>query len=156
MTVPLLQRKDCDFSYAGLKTNVRRASEKIAAERGVETPADLPIEDKADIAASFQHIAIRHLEHRLRRAIKMMEEEDIDSLALVGGVAANMELRSRLEALCENHGWNLAVPPPRLCTDQGAMSAWAAVERLRLGSSDDPSNQEVYARFPFSLNGNEN
>jgi N6-L-threonylcarbamoyladenine synthase len=159
LTIPLLQRKDCDFSYAGLKTNTRRAAEKIAAERGVDTPADLPREDKADIAASFQHIAIRHLEHRLDRAIKMLEEEEeeeIKSLALVGGVAANMELRTRLEALCEKHGWALAVPPPRLCTDQGAMSAWAAVERLKLGSSDEPSSQEVYARYPFSLTWNEN
>lgn len=151
LTIPLQQRKDCDFSYAGLKTNVRRAAEKIAEERGVETPADLPIEDKANIAASFQNIAIKHLEQRLNRAISMIEEEEMKSLALVGGVAANMELRSRLEALCEKHGWDLVVPPPRLCTDQGAMSAWASVERLLLGSSDDPTNQEVHARYPFSF-----
>ena len=155
LTIPLQQRKDCDFSYAGLKTNVRRAAEKIAEERGVETPADLPIEDKANIAASFQNIAIRHLEQRLDRAINMVEDDEIKSLALVGGVAANMELRSRLEALCKKHGWDLVVPPPRLCTDQGAMSAWASVERLKLGSSDDPSNQEVHARYPFSFSNNE-
>lgn len=156
LTIPLLQRKDCDFSYAGLKTNTRRASEKLATERGVETPAELPRKDKADIAASFQHIAIRHLEHRLDRAVKLLEGEEINSLALVGGVAANMELRARLEGLCEKHGWALTVPPPRLCTDQGAMSAWASVERLKLGSSDEPKDQEVYARYPFSLTANEN
>eukprot|EP00980_Cylindrotheca_fusiformis_P007542 scaffold1561_cov129-Cylindrotheca_fusiformis.AAC.34 len=151
LTIPLLQRKDCDFSYAGLKTNTRRAAERIAMERSVDTPAALPRDDKADIAASFQHIAIRHLEQRLDRAIKLMEGEDIKSLALVGGVAANMELRARMETLCKKYGWTLTVPPPRLCTDQGAMSAWATVERLKLGSSDDPSSQDVYARYPFSL-----
>lgn len=151
LTIPLLQRKDCDFSYAGLKTNVRRAAEKLAMERGVELPSDLPREDKADIAASFQHIAIRHLEQRLNRAITNMEDDEIKTLALVGGVAANTELRRRLEELCKNHGWGLAVPPPRLCTDQGAMSAWAAVERLKLGSSDDPDGQDVFARYPFSI-----
>ncbi|KAL3944849.1 MAG: hypothetical protein SGBAC_001051 [Bacillariaceae sp.] len=151
LTIPLLQRKDCDFSYAGLKTNVRRAAEKLAMERGVELPSDLPMEDKADIAASFQHIAIRHLEHRLNRAISNLEQDEIKTLALVGGVAANMELRRRLDELCERHGWRLAVPPPRLCTDQGAMSAWAAVERLKLGSSDEPDGQDVFARYPFSL-----
>ncbi|CAJ1908780.1 unnamed protein product [Cylindrotheca closterium] len=156
LTVPLLQRKDCDFSYAGLKTNVRRAAEKLVMERGVELPSELPRGDKADIAASFQHIAIRHLEHRLKRAISNVEDEEIKTLALVGGVAANMELRSRLEELCENHGWSLAVPPPRLCTDQGAMSAWAAVERLKLGSSDEPDGQDVYARYPFSLSAENN
>ena len=150
LTIPLQKRKDCDFSYAGLKTNVRRAAEKIAAERELESVNDLKHEDKADIAASFQHIAIKHLEQRLERAMQMMEKEDIKTLALVGGVAANMELRSRLEAICEKREWMMVVPPPKLCTDQGAMSAWASVERLRLGSSDDPTNQEVYARYPFS------
>jgi N6-L-threonylcarbamoyladenine synthase len=82
--------------------------------------------------------------------MKMMEKDDIRTLALVGGVAANKELGGRLKALCETRGWSLVVPPPRLCTDQGAMAAWAAIERLKLGSSDDPSNQDVYARYPFS------
>jgi N6-L-threonylcarbamoyladenine synthase len=150
LTIPLLRRKDCDFSYAGLKTNVRRAAERIALERGVESVDELSREDKADIAASFQNIAIKHLEQRLNRAMEMMEKEGIDTIALVGGVAANMELRSRLQAICDKREWSMVVPPPRLCTDQGAMSAWAAVERLRLGSSDDPTNQEVYARYPFS------
>lgn len=157
LTIPLLQRKDCDFSYAGLKTNVRRAAERLANERGVESAIDLSRKDKADIAASFQNVAIVHLEQRLERAMKLVETESdaknepqIRRLALVGGVAANQELRGRLNALCEARGWTMVVPPPRLCTDQGAMAAWAAIERLQLGSSDDPSNQEVYARYPFS------
>lgn len=156
-TVPLQSRKDCDFSYSGLKSNVRRTAEKLVAERGVESADQLPKEDRANIAASFQHVAIKHVEQRLKRAMGMVESEGIRSLALVGGVAANKELRSRIEALCASQGgggqdgWKIFVPPPRLCTDQGSMSAWAAVERLVLGSSDDPSTQEVYARFPFSV-----
>jgi N6-L-threonylcarbamoyladenine synthase len=152
LTIPLIKRKDCDFSYAGLKTNVRRVAEQLAADRGVGTALDLSRQDKADIAASFQNIAIVHLEQRLERAMIMMEKEDegIRSLAVVGGVAANQELRGRLNRLCETRGWTMVVPPPRLCTDQGAMASWAAIERLKLGSSDDPSNQEVYARYPFS------
>ena len=151
LTIPLQKRKDCDFSYAGLKTNVRRAAERLAEERELESVNDLPREDRANIAASFQNIAIKHLEQRLQRAMKLTENEGIKTLAVVGGVAANMELRKRLDALCETREWDMVVPPPRLCTDQGAMSAWAAVERLRLGSSDDPSNQDVYARFPFAF-----
>jgi N6-L-threonylcarbamoyladenine synthase len=152
LTIPLLKRKDCDFSYAGLKTNVRRAAEQLVANRGVQSTLDLSRQDKADLAASFQNIAIVHLEQRLERAMIMMEKEQegIRSLAVVGGVAANQELRGRLHDLCENRGWNMVVPPPRLCTDQGAMASWAAIERLKQGSSDDPSNQEVYARYPFS------
>jgi N6-L-threonylcarbamoyladenine synthase len=152
LTIPLRQRKDCDFSYAGLKTNVRRAAEQLMKERGLDSVDALSREDKANIAASFQNIAIKHVEMRLKRAMEMMEDDGIQSLALVGGVAANKELRGRLQSMCEERDWRLFVPPGRLCTDQGAMSAWAAIERLRLGSSDDPKDQEVYARFPFSNN----
>ena len=79
-----------------------------------------------------------------------MEKDKINTLAVVGGVAANQELRRRLQNICVQSKWSMVVPPPRLCTDQGAMASWAAIERLRLGSSDDPSNQDVYARYPFS------
>lgn len=155
LPIPLQKRKDCDFSYAGLKTAVRMKAEKIAAERGFESVDDLDMKDKADIAASFQNVAIKHIEQRLKRTMDNLENEEdgIRSLAVVGGVAANQELRSRLEAICAQREdpWKMFVPPPRLCTDQGAMSAWAAIERLNLGSSDKPDNQEVHARFPFQF-----
>ena len=166
LPIPLQKRRDCDFSFAGLKTAVRRAAEKMCdADQDGSVEELLTDEDKANIAASFQNTAIRHIEQRLERAMKMVEEDEhvkIRSLAVVGGVAANQELRSRLEALCarrseeqgtmdEQDAWKMFVPPPRLCTDQGSMSAWAAIERLMVGSSDDPADQEVYARYPFSL-----
>lgn len=154
LPIPLQKRKDCDFSYAGLKTAVRLATEKICVERGVESAEELPHQDKANVAASFQHTAFRHVEIRLGRAMERVEKEDgISTLAVVGGVAANKELRSRLNALCSDRAepWKMMVPPPRLCTDQGAMSAWAAVERLMVGSSDVADGQEVFARYPFSL-----
>jgi len=153
LPIPLQKRKDCDFSYAGLKTAVRMKTEKIAAERGLESVNDLSREDRANIASSFQNVAIKHIEQRLKRTMDMLEteEEGIRSLAVVGGVAANQELRSRLEAICSsrNEPWQMMVPPPRLCTDQGAMSAWAAIERIMVGSSDNPDDQDVFARFPF-------
>lgn len=131
------------------------ASEKLANERGLESVNDLDIIDKANIAASFQNVAIKHIEQRLKRAMDNLENDNtgIRALAVVGGVAANKELRSRLENVCaeRNEPWKMFVPPPRLCTDQGSMSAWAAIERLILGSSDKPDNQEVYARYPFQL-----
>jgi N6-L-threonylcarbamoyladenine synthase len=150
-TVPLQARKrDLDFSYSGLKTNVRRVGEQLARELGVEAMHLLPNSDKADLAASFQNVAIKHIEQRLERAMKLMEEESVKKLAVVGGVAANRELRRRLDRLCAERGWEMAVPPPRFCTDQGAMSAWAAVERLMVKSSDDPASQQVHARYPFA------
>ena len=150
LPIPLRNRKDLDFSYAGLKTAVRKKAESLRDEQGLEDVSDLSKEDKANIAASFQNVAIKHLEQRLKYAMVELEKEGIQKLALVGGVAANQELRGRIERLCEERSWELRVPAPRLCTDQGAMAAWAAIERLQLGSSDDPSTQEVYARFPFA------
>jgi N6-L-threonylcarbamoyladenine synthase len=139
LSVPMQSRKDCDFSFAGLKTNVRRAGERLVAQhneqamngmpgtRAIATIDQLPDPDKANIAASFQNVAIRHIEDRLQRAMNFVEatSEDrgrIRTLAVVGGVAANQELRSRLQALCSNRAepWTMLVPPPRLCTDQGA------------------------------------
>eukprot|EP00547_Thalassionema_nitzschioides_P006807 CAMPEP_0194220502 /NCGR_PEP_ID=MMETSP0156-20130528/28552_1 /TAXON_ID=33649 /ORGANISM="Thalassionema nitzschioides, Strain L26-B" /LENGTH=470 /DNA_ID=CAMNT_0038950567 /DNA_START=123 /DNA_END=1535 /DNA_ORIENTATION=+ len=152
LPIPLQRRKDCDFSYAGLKTAVRMAADRIRIERGMEAINDLPFDDKANIAASFQNVAIKHIEQRLKRAMKLCEDEDnIKTLAVVGGVAANQELRSRLDSICQENEWIMHVPPPRLCTDQGAMSAWASVERIMVGSTDVAEIQEVYARYPFSV-----
>ncbi len=100
------------------------------------------------------------------------QQPPITTLAVVGGVAANQAIRGRLAALCdkrsaaleaegEGHGadeaaagaakkWRLVVPPPRLCTDNGVMVAWAAIEKLRLGYSDAVEGQDVYARWPFA------
>jgi len=175
LPVPMQKRKDCDFSYAGLKTSVRTNVDKLLKERALANGHDvdtidtsenrfeeLTEEDKANIAASFQNVAIRHIEDRLNRAMTQIEEEEnnisltekkqIRTLAVVGGVAANTELRTRLQALCDkrNDPWSMHVPPPRLCTDQGSMAAWAAIERLMVGSSDEPKGHDVYARYPFS------
>ena len=73
LPVPLMKRKDFDFSYAGLKTAVRMAAEKICKERGVDLAEELSHEDKANIAASFQHTAFRHVEIRLGRAMDDVE-----------------------------------------------------------------------------------
>ena len=140
LPIPLQKRKTgYDFSYAGLKTAVRTATEKL------EVPVSE--QDRADIAASFQYVAITHLEQRLERC--MLDFPDLSTLAVVGGVAANQELRTRLSNLCAKHNWMMVVPPPKYCTDQGTMSAWAAIERINVGSTDDPHTQEVYARYPF-------
>jgi len=155
LPVPMQNRADCDFSYAGLKNAVRLACKNLKAERGLGPEDELDEQDKANIAASFQNVAIKHIEQRLKRAMKQCEEDpecQIKSLAVVGGVAANKELRSRLQAICDGckEPWLMAVPPPRLCTDQGTMSAWAAIERIKVGSTDEAEGQDVFARFPFS------
>ena len=86
----------------------------------------------------------------------------IIALVAFAGVAANAELRRRLQALCDatpagaadgggddGGSWRLVVPPPRLCTDNGVMVAWAAVESLRLGRSHAAEGRDVRARWPL-------
>ena len=171
LPIPLRNKKNCHFSYAGLKTAVRQAAQDLCAEHNVPDILSLPNATKADLAASFQKAAFTHIEQRLKYAMAEMEwrysNNDVDGdaarqrvlpLAVVGGVAANQELRRRIQALCEsgatNRQWQLVVPPPQYCTDQGAMSAWAGVERFWRGSSDDPvvpdGAMDVYARYPFA------
>ena len=68
----------------------------------------------------------------------------------MGGVAANKAIRAFLSHICEKHEWEFYVPPPRLCTDNGVMAAWAGVEKLKCEVSDVAEGQEVYAGYPFA------
>ena len=89
----------------------------------------LPDQDVWDLAASFQRVAIEHVEDRLKVAFKRVDGGASPTLALVGGVAANAELRRRVSDVASQAGWRLVVPPPRLCTDNGVMVAWSAILR---------------------------
>jgi N6-L-threonylcarbamoyladenine synthase len=71
-------------------------------------------------------------------------------LVVAGGVAANAYLRSRLQELAEEHGARLVAPPLHLCTDNGAMIAWAGLEHLRLGRTD-PLDFRPRPRWPLDL-----
>lgn len=128
---PMVGRAGCDFSFSGLKTSVRQTVEKLP-------PGPLQEQDVADLCAAFQHAAARSLVDRCQQAIGMFQKQnpDGDTLVVAGGVAANMFLRARLTAMAEGHGMRLVVPPVDLCTDNGAMIAWAGIERFRLGHRD--------------------
>ena len=131
---------------------------------------------RADIAASFQQSAVKHLEERARRAVEWANDSlaasasaaasasDDDSsssedpssssssssssphpshpplscMVVAGGVAANQTVRARLAAVAEEAGLPLVLPPPKWCTDNGVMVAWAGVERLALGLAETP------------------
>ena len=67
---------------------------------------------------------------------------------LYHGVAANKHLRQRLNKLCGEVGLQFVAPPPALCTDNGAMIAWAGVERLQAGLTD-PLDAPALARWPL-------
>lgn len=126
---PMKGRAGCDFSFSGLKTAVGQT----VARLGTLTDQDI-----ADLAAAFQEAAAEVLEDRCANAVDIFRAlyPRGDTLVIAGGVAANQTLRRRLKALAEARGLHLVAPPPALCTDNGAMIAWAGVERLRLGLVD--------------------
>lgn len=120
---PLAQRPGCDFSFSGLKTAVREAAESLESPTG---------QDVADIAASFQFAAARHLAQRTERAMETIGGQG-GRLVVAGGVAANCAIKEKLGSLCECKGWRLIFPPAKYCTDNGAMIAWAGAERFAAG-----------------------
>ena len=143
-TTPLRRRKTCDFSYAGLKTQVRLSiEENLGAVELPAMPAEVDPEGRklrANIAASFQAVAVRHLEDRCRRALQWAREThpDVKHLVVAGGVASNAYLRARLTAVANEGGLELVCPPAKLCTDNGVMVGWAGAERLNLGMGIEP------------------
>ncbi|XP_070030268.1 probable tRNA N6-adenosine threonylcarbamoyltransferase, mitochondrial isoform X2 [Nicotiana sylvestris] len=140
--VPMKQHKDCNFSYAGLKTQVRLAIEakRINAEISLASASDEERQARADIAASFQRVAVLHLEEKCERAIEwaLNIEPSINHLVVSGGVASNKYVRSRLDEVVKRKGLKLVCPPPSLCTDNGVMIAWTGIEHFRLGRFDPP------------------
>lgn len=129
---PLKGRPGCDFSFSGLKTALRQ---QVAA---LSSAAALIDGERADLAAALEAAIADCLIDRTTNAIALFRAAHPEGRTLVvaGGVAANLVLRRRLAALAADHGLALVAPPPALCTDNGAMIAWAGLERLRLGLVD--------------------
>ncbi|MEO8722874.1 MAG: tRNA (adenosine(37)-N6)-threonylcarbamoyltransferase complex transferase subunit TsaD [Sphingobium sp.] len=118
---PLVGTADPHFSFAGLKSAVMRAAQSGQYRTD-------------DIAASFQQAVIDCLVDRT--ALALGASEGVTALVVAGGVAANLATRSALEQLAERHGLPFVAPPLWLCTDNGAMIAWAGAERYAAGLTD--------------------
>src|SRR5229473_4621652 len=121
---PMWRKPGCDFSFSGLKTAVRQTVEKL-------DPNDRTA--IADLCASFQRTVGDVLADRCANALTSASSP---TLVVAGGVAANLYLRGRLVEVANGRGARLVAPPIKLCTDNGAMIAWAGIERLRLGRTD--------------------
>jgi N6-L-threonylcarbamoyladenine synthase len=124
----LLGRKDCDFSFSGLKTAAARLAEGVADD-----------EPRRDLAAAVQAAIAGQLAEKTERAMQAYAREHQGRdlrFVVAGGVAANRAVRARLTEAAARHGFSFAAPPLAYCTDNAAMIALAGAERLAAGQSD--------------------
>ena len=119
---PLMQQA-LNFSFSGLKTAV---SSQIKAVEGQGR--------EADIAASFQEAVVDTL---VKKSIKALKHTGLKQLVIAGGVSANLRLREKLENSLSGMGAKVYYAEPALCTDNGAMIAFAGYQRLKAGQQDD-------------------
>ncbi len=123
----LLGRKDCDFSFSGLKTAASRLAQTCETDQ-----------DRADLADAVQTAIARQLSERSDRALKAyVERHDHRLFVVAGGVAANRTVRATLEATAAANGFAFLAPPMAYCTDNAAMIALAGAERLQKGLTSD-------------------
>ena len=124
----LLGRKDCDFSFSGLKTAAARLAERLTTE-----------DERRDLAAAVQAAIAEQLAERTQRAMAAYAQARGGQplrFVVAGGVAANRAVRARLQASAAANGFSFSAPPLAYCTDNAAMIALAGAERLAVGLAD--------------------
>ncbi len=127
---PLANRSGCDFSFSGLKAAVKRQ---------IDAMKELTENDINDVCASLQHVISEVLQNRMINAFKICSTEvpEAKTIVLAGGVAANQYIRNKLLLAAKVHGFDFVAPPINLCGDNGAMIAWAGIERYKQGLIDN-------------------
>lgn len=135
---PMLRSGDLDFSFSGLKTAVLN----------VVSAPDWRSADAADLAADFQEAVAEVL---CAKALRALEQTGWSRLVVAGGVGANRRLRQRLDAAARRKGARVYYPEPDLCTDNGAMIAFAGALRLAAGQPGGAGSMvRVFPRWPLA------
>ena len=132
---PMMDRPGLDFSFSGLKTFALNTLHN----------EDDDAQTHADIARAFEEAVVDTL---VRKCLRAVDQTGIDTLVLAGGVSANRRLRARVDAAMVERGGRSFYPRPVLCTDNGAMIAFAGWLRLNAGQADAEGFQ-VRARWPM-------
>lgn len=125
---PLCDKPGCDFSFSGIKTAARTFLDKLTPPYG-----DALIND---FCASFQASVVDCIINRLEHALqdKRVQAAGPNTIVVAGGVAKNSAIRGAIEHLAAKYNMTFAAPPMNLCTDNGAMIAWAGIENYRIGN----------------------
>ena len=125
---PMVDRPGMTFSFSGLKTAALNAVSKVSDDDG-----NLDEQTVADIATAFQEAAVETLTIKCRRAL---QETDTKRLVVAGGVGANKLLREQLVLMTKKFGAEVFYPRIEFCTDNGAMIAYAGMQRLHQANND--------------------
>jgi N6-L-threonylcarbamoyladenine synthase len=133
---PMLHSGDLNFSFSGLKTAVLMLAKQQATDDAA----------RADIAAAFQGAIVEVL---VKKSLAALEQTGYRRLVMAGGVGANRELRALLTSAATANGYEVFYPPLELCTDNGAMIAFAAA--LRLTQGKDKSAAREGEKLAFSV-----
>lgn len=132
---PMTDKPGLNFSFSGLKT---AAANTIRA-------ADGSPQTKADIAYAFQEAVVDTLAIKCKRALK---HTGLKRLVIAGGVSANTALREQLEVLMQKNRGKVYYPRLEFCTDNGAMIAYAGMQRLKAGQIE-PLVSKAKPRWPL-------
>jgi N6-L-threonylcarbamoyladenine synthase len=129
---PMTDRPGLDFSFSGLKTaaanEIRKAGIVLAGSKSEQAePIENEAQVKADIAYAFQEAVVDTIAIKCRRAV---EQTGIKTLVMAGGVSANISLREKLAVFMKKQGGEVFYPRHELCTDNGAMIAYAGAQRI--------------------------
>ncbi|CAH1117567.1 unnamed protein product [Phaedon cochleariae] len=154
LTIPMLQYKNCNFSFAGIKSQL--LYQVIREEKSKDVAADSPIPGVYDMCASFQLVVTRHICHRVQRGMEYAERAglippDKKTLVVSGGAACNNFIAKGLSMVCGELGYKMVRPQPKLCTDNGVMIAWNGVERWKenIGVYTDFENITIENNAPL-------
>jgi N6-L-threonylcarbamoyladenine synthase len=131
---PMLRSGDLNFSFSGLKTAVLTLLSREGAEG----------QQRADVARAFEEAIVEVL---VAKSLAALEHTGHRQLVVAGGVGANRRLRERLHAGAEERGCRVFYPPLNLCTDNGAMIAFAGAQRLKAGSGNRRDDFTVRPRW---------
>lgn len=140
---PMLHSGDFDFSFSGLKTAVLTLSMRLT------TGSALLAADKADLAAGFQAAVVDVL---VAKSLAALKSTGMKRLVVSGGVGANRRLREQLSSEANKRGALVFYPPLDLCTDNGAMIAFAAACRVKAQPTSNNLNGSfnILPRWPLS------
>lgn len=162
-TIPIKDKNRLEYSFSGLKNQVRTQIEKLKQNAnlcknsnenlpnleeilGFSPNLELNLADICDISASFEKTAILHIMDKLKLIFK---EHKFTNFAVVGGASANLFLREEIENLCQIYGSNLLLAPLKFCSDNAAMIARAGLAKFKRGEFSEYNTLQINPTCDF-------